>query len=345
MKRLALLLLVIGLGEHGYAQDGAVPLQASYDRLLLGSCMLSRDPAGEGANQQWPLLCVRGQAAAEALTRSERHEWDATQQSTSLYVGGHLLSGLSLHGKWSYRKLNTPFPAIQKDTDEAFLQVGNSATNRYRVMLGRFDLPFGIKRQETLNIIQQRYKNLSFWESGPYAARLTVEDLTVIQLDVGVGLEDYRRQRAQSVGASAADTPQIATRLMVDIAALGGTRFVFSHLEHGHFERRIGAGIIARDPGGGSSVFEWLRRFDLSRPTAKTFEQLLRLTYSGDDKMPRRWIFEYEDELRKHWLTTLGWEYTSDYKVRLRLHGGYFRSRYVGDVNHWFLGSGLQVVL
>jgi len=350
MKRTSLfylssVVLWVVLITGGQAKGQSASKSALNDHLHWGACRFKRDPSRENFDA-WPALCLRGKANMQWSKASEETEPYWRLDYAKGYAGLHLFRYLSLHGQAEAYKLwdvkESKLIEEKRETDRLYLQLGNVGLDRYRLSAGKMDAPFGLNDQTLMDIYYVTYKNDDFWQTPPYAARLTIDNQTDIQFDFGYATgKDSVKEGVILVN----DRNAYTMRLLVDIPALEGTRFVFSGYRDNHHQKRYGAALLNNSKGA-TTAFEWIRIPPVTPEDPAPFQQLLRLTYFGHriERKPR-FLFEYEDELRVHWLTTMGYDIPmTDYGL-LRFAISYFKARRVGDVNHWRWTGGLQVNL
>lgn len=317
---------------------------AFQDRLLWGECELNQDPELNDETQ-WPKLCLKGHVAQQALIRSNYHELNREFQYGEAYFGLHANSLLSMHGRVNAYRFSMPQGGAEKETESLFLQVGNVTLHRFRLAMGRLNLPFGLDLRPLPEIYGAIYKTRAYWLSAPYGVRIGWEDLRNVQFDVGVVTDKKTLDGMQGEDKPKDPRMQWSARVMVDIAALGGTRFIFSLMDDNPNERRVGGAIMTRDTTGGITAFEWVRRYFRPKPIDRAFDQILRFQYVGNRANPFNWLFEYEDEFKHQWLASLGFEHSFFRYGRLRLTTSYVKPRTVADVPHWLATAGVQAEL
>lgn len=316
----------------------------SEERLLWGPCNLTKDPDAD-SETQWPKLCLRGHVSHQALRRSNQHQMNREFQFGEGYFGLHLNSLFSAHGRFKAYRFSTPKSKIEEETESLFLQIGNVTLNRFRFSIGRLYLPFGLDLRPLPEIYDAIYKTRGYWLSAPYGARIGWEDLRNVQFDLGVTTD--RKTFDSFQGDENVEDPRMqwSARIMIDIAALGGTRFIFSALDDNPNERRVGGAIMTRDSNGGVTAFEWVRRYFRPKPVDRAFDQIVRFQYAGNRESTFNWVFEYEDEFKSKWLATLGYEHKVTSYGRLRLHASYVKPRTSADVPHWVSVMGVEASL
>ncbi len=345
MKTGRFIFLLISCGAIAKISIAAPGSKAtSQERLLWGPCQLTKDPDVD-SETTWPKLCFRGHISQQALLRSNHHELNREFQYGEGYFGLHLNSLFSVHGRFNARRFSMPKSKIEEETESLFLQVGNVALSRFRFSIGRLRLPFGLDLRPLPEIYDAIYKNRDYWRSVPYGARIGWEDLRNIQFDIGAATDKKTFDSFQGEEKPKDPRMQWSARIMIDIAALGGTRFIFSAMDDNPNERRVGGAIMTRDISGGMSAFEWTRRYFRPKPDDRAFDQILRFQYVGDRENVFNWVFEYEDEFKSKWLATIGYEHRLTDYGRLRLNATYVKPRTEADVPHWLGVAGVQASL
>lgn len=342
---LGMMLFISGHSRYGYAEGGGASKSALDDHFHWGNCRMSRDP--NSANWlDWFMLCLKGKASSQ-WSRSTKEELDSWRMDYAKgYAGLHLSRYLSFHGQgvsyklWGLKDKN--MLAQNRETDRLFMQIGNVGLDKIRLSAGKMDSPFGLNDRPLMDFNYYTYKNDAFWETPPYAAKLSIDNKTDIQFDLGFATgKDSIKEKAILINERNAYTG----RLMIDIPALEGTRFVISGYRDNKKQKRYGAALLNNSKGATTS-FEWVRIPPVDEFDPIPFQQLLRFLYYGQriENKPR-FLFEYEDELKVHWMTTLGYDIPITSYGLVRLGTSYFKARKEGDLNHWRWSGGLQVNL
>lgn len=337
----ALLYGGIAMTQVSFAATGKTAFR---DRLLWGDCRLTQDPDLD-EQTQWPKLCFKGHLSEQILKRSNQHELNREFQYGEGYMGFHLSSLLSIHSRAKSFRMATPKSGVEKETEYLFMQIGNVTLNRFRFALGKINLPFGLDLRPLPEVYDVIYKNRGFWLSAPYGVRMGWEDLRNVQFDVGVVTDKKTLDGMQGEKNPKDPRMQWSARIMVDIAALGGTRFLFSLMDENPNERRVGGAIMTRDTTGGTTAFEWVRRYFRPKPIDRAFDQIVRFQYIGNRDSPISWVFEFEDEFKHQWITTLGLERGFARYGRFKLTTSYVKPRTAADVPHWLAIAGVQAEL
>ena len=296
-------------------------------------CVLKDDPDKE------PLtgirLCIRTRASLTAGGMSAGPRKNPALAFGELYSGLHLARHASLHfrGQMSHLEWQQDGSRAvrgERSTESLFVQIGNPVMSRFRLSTGITRMPFGMNLRHLPQIYRELYRSERFWQHPRYVVRLGLEDFRSNQLDLGYAVsrnpldsDDEERPRLEAM----------SMRYVFDIAALGGTRFVLSGMQVMGGERRGGAGVMNVNEDGARFFLEWVRIYPLNGD--RLFEQVLRLAITPD---PRRkgLIFEYEDELKRHWLSTLGYQYPVNDWLPLRLAATWVKPRKSDTPNHWF---------
>jgi hypothetical protein len=334
-RRAWILASALSLSSAAWGQASDEPLR----KWFLGNCQYDQDPASKG--DSWYTLCIRGKLLGSYINRSEDFPKYQDYTYGEAYMGLHLGPLVSIHGRASQDLVVHPIRNQAKNTESFFLQLGNSSFHRRRATIGKFQMPFGINDKPLMQTYYKFYKTEKFWETEPYAARLTFDDLATTQLDLSVALDHDIAKRKQAGRQISADTTEFAARFIHDISALGGTRFAISWFEKPEKQRRLSLGMMTINRQEATASLEWVRQWNLV--TDDQFEQLIRFDYYESLAESHRWLFEYEDQWRHHWITTLGYDYQPILHCFLRLSASYYRSQIDKSLNHWFGVAGLEV--
>ena len=306
--------------------------------LLTGTCRTD-------LTIEWPILCVRAQGGM-ALHKASRTKIPAQNRREFTYgkgyMGLHLNKILSGHGKATTTKttvLTTPAGStIEKHADHFYLHAGNIVATRVRLSLGKITLPFGIQSQQTMESLNKLTKSEAYWPSPELGLKLSYTDLVSGQIDISVSRPNLseRNENKSQYGT-------YSLRAIKDLSALSGTRLTLSMFST-ETEQRLGFGLLNNSPEG-SLIFEWIRISETGKIKDYPSNQLLQISYAQNFKFNKRWIFEYQEELNKHWLTTLGYDLIFMGLFQVRNAVSYFKSQTELQHNHWILNSGIRVDL
>jgi hypothetical protein len=342
--------VVMPLGGILRAKDSQHAQQSTLDgHLLWGNCILKNDP-GDRQNNTWPALCVKPRVSSQVYLRQDVGDKNQLLNYARVYAGFHLLEYASLHGDWSAERIFTKDPLTnktifidRKQPNEFFLQLGNVAVNRYRASIGNFRIPFGINHRPLMEVIDEILKDDKYWNSPRWAARMTYDTLISSQYDVSFSTTKNPVLKTKNE-TEADDVRAVSARMMFDIAAIEGFRFVFSGYGDTVGERRGGAGFVTTTAKGDTTAFEWIRL--LIQPARDSaYDQLFRLSYSGAFRADTRWVAEYEDEMRSYRLLTVGCDFNlPDYGL-FRVAFSYRGKAQKSDRGFLVITSGMQLSL
>ena len=315
------------------------------EHVSTNDCVVSVIPEEMTA---WPQLCIVSRLESSVLIRSNLHDRNRSGWSGDLYTGLHFGPAVSLHFGADLKDLRTlagekltDFPPVQR-TRYLFAQLGNATLGRFRVSAGHIDLPFGLNPHNLPEIYYDTYISDQFWRSPPYGVRLGTDNGTDLKFDFGFSYDKPRNMVSAEGVVSKEQERANSVRLMYDVPALSGTRFILSLMEHSTAERKYGAALINRSPERAVTSVEWVRRKVSDDTTSKDFEQLTRLSIRGPDRGSGVGVFEYEDQYPRHWLTTFAYEHFVAQYLSARGGISYRRARRIDDVNHWVFTVGVQ---
>ena len=304
-----------------------------------GSCIpISNQPI------PWPAICHKSQLSANAISFSRTATRKTGRDNFvnyygSTYIGTHFNQYVSLHGKASQSRVNPQgnTPKIkEKRTNHFFLQIGSPILSTLKLSLGRLPLPFGIGHGIFPNYFENNIKNTSYWEGPRFGIRFSYTNHRDRQVDFAV--------HAPTTLIKHIDHPTTTLRISKDISPLSGTRLVFSLLSE-ETTRRLGFGVLNRIPSGGFT-FEWVRVISKgthigSYPT----RQLVVVNYFQTFINKNRWIFEYQEELKHHWISAIGYDQMISRQTLVRFQIFYFKSQVHEESNRWVTATGAQINL
>lgn len=306
--------LGLPLGESSQGKDKAPDDSAFDDHLLWGSCTLKSDP--ENSLKTWPALCLKPRISSQVFLRQDVGNRNQMLNLGRVYSGLHLHEYVSLHGEWLAERLFVTNPQTNDTTYsdykaplQYFAQFGNVALSHFRASVGNFRMPFGIDYRPLMEVIDEIIKDDKFWDTPRWGARLTYDTLISSQYDIAVATSRYPFNAG--VDETQEDLRAFSARMMFDIAAIEGFRFVFSGYGESKGERRGGAGFVTTTARGDTTTFEWIRLLNDNNDdnNHKDYDQLFRLSYGGGFHADTRWVAEYEDVLLSYRLATVGCDF------------------------------------
>lgn len=182
--------------------------------------------------------------------------------------------------------------------DAAFIQLGNSYNLKALSLIsGLIDTSFGLNYSPISHSLAL-YKDESFWLPQSQASRLTITSNLRTQLELSVAHKFSEQWRSyERFPAKTANSVRISR----DIAALEGTKLIFSAMLQTDNSKSFGFASLNKNPSSTTS-FEWVRRYSPSH----SFDQIFRLNYLGSWRENNKWILEYESERNRAWMATIG---------------------------------------
>lgn len=302
--------------------------------FLFGECILDKDPNKVSVT---PLLCSKASISFSALS-AEVYSDQPIYSLMKIYQGYHLLPWLSLHADG-----NVEFMSSNDVSEEGgefksvYLSVGHPVKSRWRVMLGKLDLPFGLNFNQASDLIRKLYKRSFFWKSAKSSVVFSYTDLVGTALELAWSDHIVDREGEGAVTG-------LSARFSSDISALGGTKLIMSYYKDDNRLRKFGFAALNATRIG-VTTFEWLRYRDENHSGNYPFHQLIRFSGVTSFKNSSRWLFEYEDDLELYYLTQLGYDYRIVASFLMRFDLGYYRSRFGETNNHWMYGLGFRASL
>ena len=311
--------------------------------FYVGSCLLSQDPINDDTFSPRPIFCIKGDANVESMISTKAYYPRHEILDGYAYVGSNYSPNLSFHSKIMYRTMHYP-PSEEKQNENLwaqknfFFQIGNPTMTRWRSLIGFLDLPFAINLSVLPEAIRAFVKKSDrFFPSPVYGYNASFQDLMGSQIEFAVGdsssfkeITPYRRNKMVSIRASK------------DISALNGVRFSLSGFEGPANDRRLSVSMVNSSPNQALTAIEWTRLGKKATGVLTKSDQLIRFQYSEDPESEKRWLFEYEDEFRNYWLTSMGYE-----KKLLQMSGAtikstisFYRSRDSSQQSHLILTFG-----
>jgi len=320
---------------------------ALYGYLLWGECELAEDPE---AHDPWPFICIRPKASTQVFIREDNGAENLLLNYASLYTSIHLLEYVSLHGEWERSRLMLMDAHEGQDAvdDErkpvsAFLQLGNNALHRFRLSVGKLHIPFGVDHQPHMEIFNRTVKSRRYWRTPRWGLRLTFDTQVSSQYEVGIATSKTPGQGSDQ-DEEIPENRAVSARMMFDIGALEGFRFVISGYGESEGERRLGVGFVTISRRGDGAALEWVRIRETPDGRDQPFDQLFRLSYATAFYSATRWVLEYEDERFGYRLGTIGADFAMPYYALLRLAISY-HDTFAEKDDFWIFTSGFQLAL
>lgn len=311
------------------------------DWIKTPPCTLAKDPAAV-----FPLLslCLNGKAGTWVQQRSVVE--DDIQPPLLLASRGAatlvFTSWLSFRteGYANIFQNRTTGKTVSREArpDNTLIQIGNSATHRHRVFLGKARIPFGLN-----------YNVDSAWGSATRFDSFFGEPIKVAgytydnQQDLTVTMSAGTAENVDSDAKRRKSATGI--RLMYDLAALEGTRLLGSlttdELEH----RRGAVGAVNVNGKGDITAFEVIRTWSNFPFDPTDFNQLIRLSWSGAAYQRIAPHAQYEDQLNLRRIGTLGAVFNAKKQMDLSLTLGFTKDETGARKNYWLGVAGVEVHL
>ncbi len=337
--------------------------------LHLGSCVLAKDPQTELDATPGFSACARGRAGAEITATfgnaNDNHWIQHADGSLGLYYS----DWLGLLGRAQFRETRglgrAPGSPDRLVAPEYFLvQLGNPALDRFRVEVGRVDVPFGVGLSEA-SASYRSYEDHRFWDGPQYGVTLTVDNKVNTRFDVGYATDDFSRlTKAQLEAPTAPPEAPVApgigstdlrsrggaksgasARLAHDVSALDGSRLIVSGYGENHGERRMGFAFVNVSRRDDLTLFEFARRQVRPDGQAQAFSQVLRLAYLSAWRDEGRFVGQFDDERFRFRAGTFGREVRLFGHAVLSLHVSYRKSETGDEMKRWQFTSGVEARL
>ncbi len=272
-------------------------------------------------------------------------------------LGIHLNPYISVHMQALRRKLHLVKSSVygespssidlldDRNTEQAFLQLGNPGLTKLRLALGRIELPYGIDFLPTSQISQQTQTAVQYQSFPFYALRLTYENLNDTGIQLGIAsqaaetlISRKNRLVPSDKSSSGLDPVTAAYRIYTDLPYMNAVRLYHFGFASDNGEKRIGAGMLHRSDREDATVLEWHRRNLAKSLNTTEFQQLFRIYYLTPYQSHRRWSLGYEDSRQDYRLFHSGMDYKLTTKMIFKLHLTYYWA------DHGRYGSYFQVV-
>jgi hypothetical protein len=301
--------------------------------LYHGTCTLKSDPIR--TSQSLINLCINANANMIGAQRTKNE--DNKPPSSLLYASGDLSLFLtpyvSVHTRGHSQQLiareDQKSYSRESKRDAFSIQIGNNALSRHRISAGQG------RPQTTINHDQR--PNMEFiWGIQKFEAPIV--DFATYTYDNQVDWivqTTYGRLPADSI--SEKQRLFGSTRIMYDVAALEGTRFVLGGFGDGLLRRSVNFGVLNINGRGDETAFEIARQFNLFPYDPKEFTQQIKLSYLSREQDRSRFKFQYDDHFRRARIGGIGGiSYFLNY-IELESQIGYAKREDQPRFSHWFL--------
>ena len=297
-------------------------------RILLNECRAKTDPK---KNFIAATICFKGNIDLGLGIFQKRPENNVMIKNGQSYIGFHISRYISLHTKGRLVKVEavdnklSPFARHIQSTESMFIAIGNPTLDRISMTLGRSRLQFGYDRPPIQQLIREIYITDRYWQTPSHSWNLSYQNNR--NSIVNLGLSFNNNEQDQPVDQTK------AIRIIFDIPALGGTRFIMSGLSKDAKHTRYGAAVINKSKNRTVTALEWVITQPKtsnnieSLPIDKDEGRILRLTILGSDLQDDRMVFLYEDEKNTHWLASFGRDFFINKHTELRTAGTWIKPR------------------
>ncbi len=304
-------------------------------------------PRVEGST--WPVVCLKARIASQAAFRDDIGTENLAMNYSELYHGVHLARVVSIHGKYIHRRLfllnqdNEDHVRDQKFTDQLFLQLGHVDMTKYTLAIGDVEVPFGINHKPLTEVFDHMIKNTRYWRGPRWGAILNYNTLVSSQFEIGYLTDRLDSQTVDKRNDNDDHIDEaVSLRMMFDMGALEGVRFVISGYGSNKGERRLGAGFFLITENGDDVSFEWVRLLHEPDRTSG-FDQVFRVGYVSPMRAGVRGVAEYESEAFSYRMGTVGFDFVLPDYGMLRMSASYNRGWFKHQPNYMVIASAVQL--
>jgi len=335
---------------------GAPPPEQALDgHLVWGQCRLEAKVDTQGPyptvpSSVWPVACLKARVGSQVAFRDDIGTENLSMNYAEFYHGFHLTEMLSIHGRYVHNRLFRLNQDVedhvrdQKYTDELFLQLGHVDMTKYTLALGDVKTPFGIDYRPLMKILDHLVKNNDYWRGPRWGAILGYNTLVSSQFEIGYLTDRIDAQTVDKDNEGQRFDEAVSFRMMFDMGALEGVRFVVSGYGGNNGQRRVGAGFFLITENGDDASFEWIR-VRHTPDGAKGFNQVFRVGYASPIRAGTKSVAEYESEAFAYRMGTVGFDFIlPDYGV-LRMSASYNRGWYASQPSYMIIASAIQLAL
>jgi hypothetical protein len=239
----------------------------------------------------------------------------------SLHTKGHSQTLMERDGKEAAKR--------ESKRDVISVQIGNNALSRHRISVGQGHPQVAIDHQ-------QRYAMDYLWSLEKFEApavdfaAYTYDNQVdwTVQGTYGRLPDQHLSEKQRLFGA---------VRIMYDVAALEGTRFVLGGFGDGLLRRSINFGVLNINGRGDETGFEITRQFKLYPYDPDEFRQQIRLSYLSREQDHFRFKFQYEDIFRRARIGSFGGVYDLLKYTEIESQIGYAKREDRAKLSHWFI--------
>ncbi len=328
------------IGIFGFLK--IAPCEAAIkDWLKTPPCTLAKDPAAV-----FPLfsLCLEG-SAGEWMEQRSRVEDNvqppvllSTKGAATIVFTSWISFRASGYALFHQSRVSSGKPKKEARSENLIVQIGNMATHRHRVFVGRTRIPFGINFDANVDWLNPGASDPFFGEPLRLVG-YTYDNLKDLTFSVAAGTADNidadAKRRKSASGA----------RIMYDLSALEGTRLVASfatdELEH----RRGNVGAVNVNGKGDITAFEVIRTWSNYPYDPQDFNQLIRLSWIGLTSEPVVPHVQYEDQLDFRRIGTVGAKFNAKENIAMSLYTGYSKDETGAKRSYWLGVAGVEVHL
>ena len=301
--------------------------------LYHGSCTLKSDP--NQTPQGLTNLCVNANANMMGAQRTK--DEDNEHPSSLFYASGELSLFLtpyvSIHSRGHSQILiareGNKSSIRESKRDALSVQIGNNALSRHRISAGHGRPLTGINHEQRPNM-EYIWGIRKFEAPIVDFATYTYDNQVdwIVQTTYGRLPDNSISEKQRLFGA---------TRIMYDVAALEGTRFVLGGFGDGLLRRSVNFGMLNINGRGDETAFEITRQFSLYPYDPKEFTQQIKLSHLSREQDRSRFKFQYDDFFRRVRIGGIGGIYYPLKYLELESQIGYAKREDQAKFSHWFL--------
>ncbi len=222
---------------------------------------------------------------------------------------------------------NNIYDAVSTD---AFVQFGNTSLHRHRIAMGRFEMPFAV-RKKTASPLFWNWTDEAHWKTYNQSLLYTYDNFKDAIFQLGLSEDNDNRAR------------MLLVNYIYDISALEGIRIKTSFLSDDQVRRRFALGIINLNRRRDEIHFEWIREFVLySEQDVSPFKQIIHFAFQSPIEFQSRWRAEIQDELKIQRHVIVEYDYFFEPLFNVTAGLGFKRGYENQELNVWTFETGMQ---
>lgn len=300
----------------------------------VGDCQLaekSSDVAETLANLTQ--MCLRGRASVDHAVSTHHDNLGTVSGRAYLGLYHGSWNSVSIQATFNHFFLENPTNREQNEVDLVAARFGNSALSRFEISIGKQKMPFGLDLK-SIQGISPFFDTREFWPDAAYGFVTTFDDQQAFTGQVGAGLASVSGREWQS-----------SVRLIQDISALNGIRFIASLWGQSTGERNAGISLVNANANKNTLNIEWVRTFLVPNKHHRLEGQIVRVLFLGGKRGPAETILLYDDVRDKNRTATLAQRIDVAPHVQATVGVAYRKVETGNRGFRWFLVTGVAATL